>query len=156
MAKKEFNLDTKVTVRNLADCTVGFARQETLGEVNIVPKGVTKLTRSEIITQVQNGNKLLGGTDEHGSHATLYVEDAPTRQYLEFDDAESGRKQRIYNEEAVKEVFDADVNFEEKLKDLIVTYDEKCMLMPTLKKLRVNDYTKIKIAERHTGHKYEF
>ena len=45
----------------------------------MIPKeGTVRLSRSEIIAQIQSGNRLFNGVDSHGSHATLYIEDEPT------------------------------------------------------------------------------
>ena len=56
---EELNLDAKVTVRNIAGWTVGFARiADGYGDVTITPNGSTRLSRNEIISQVQSGNRL--------------------------------------------------------------------------------------------------
>ena len=83
---EELNLETKVTVKSIADWTVGFARRaDGYGDITIAPKGSVRLSRNEIITQVQNGNKLFAGIDGVGSHPTLIIEDAPTRIEVGFE-----------------------------------------------------------------------
>ena len=71
---KELNLEEKVTVKNIAGWTVGFKRIESQGDVTIPKEGTVRLTRSEIIAQTQSGNRLFNGTDDRGSHATLYID----------------------------------------------------------------------------------
>lgn len=66
---EELNLEQKVTVRSIANWTTGFKRIETNGDVTIPPNGTVRLQRSEIIAQIQNGNRLLTGIDDRGSHA---------------------------------------------------------------------------------------
>ena len=77
---KELNLEQKVTVRNIAGWMTGFRRIESQGDVTIPQEGTIRLSRSEIIAQVQNGNRLFNGIDERGSHATLYIDDEYTRR----------------------------------------------------------------------------
>ena len=77
---QELSMETKITVRSLANWTTGFQRIESTGDVTITPNGTTRLSRGEVISQVQNGNMLFTGIDGVGSHATLYIEDADTRR----------------------------------------------------------------------------
>ena len=83
---EELNLDAKVTVKSIAGWNTGFARKvEGIGDVNIAPNGSVRLSRNEIIGQVQSGNKLFTGVDGVGSHATLYIDDKATRIEVEFE-----------------------------------------------------------------------
>ena len=84
---EELNLDQKVTVKNIA----GWSS--------------TRLSRNEIISQVQNGNRLFTGTDGNGSHATLYIDDAPTRKEIGFDNEDGKDKQVVFNDVAITKVF---------------------------------------------------
>ena len=80
------NMDEKVTLVNLAPWEVAFNKLESVGYVIIPPKGKVRVTtRSEVMAQVSNNNNLIGGIDELGSHATVYIDDAETRKMLEFD-----------------------------------------------------------------------
>ena len=103
---EEFNLDAKVTVKNIANWAVGFVRlTDGNGDISIAPNGQIRLTRNEIISQVQSGNKLLVGIDGMGSHATLFIDDAPTRVELDFDSEDGKKKQLCFNDELVSKVF---------------------------------------------------
>ena len=74
--EKTLNLEEKVTVKNIAGWSVGFARLADMrGDVVIPAEGTVRLSRNEIIMQTQNGNRLFTGTDTRGSHATLFIED---------------------------------------------------------------------------------
>ena len=55
----QLNLEQQITVTNIAGWVVGFARLMGIGDVNIPPRGSVRLTINEVISQVQNGNKLL-------------------------------------------------------------------------------------------------
>ena len=102
---EELNLDQKVTVKNIAGWSVGFARIDGIGDVTITAEGSTRLSRNEIISQVQNGNRLFTGTDGNGSHATLYIDDAPTRKEIGFDSEDGKDKQVVFNDAAITKVF---------------------------------------------------
>lgn len=151
----ELNLDTKVTVRNIAGWTVGFSRiADGYGDVTITPNGSTRLSRNEIISQIQNGNKLFLGTDEHGSHATLIIEDKPTRMEVDFETETT--TQNIFSEKKISDLFnERQTSFETKLVNEIRTRAEKYAAMVTIKKLKLNDYSKIRFVERYTGYKLE-
>lgn len=152
---EELNMDQKVTVRNLAGWTVGFRRIETQGDVTIPKEGTVRLSRSEIISQIQSGNRLFIGIDDRGSHATLYIEDEPTRLEVEFDSKEDKRIQLILNSDLVKKLFDYKTMkiFEDKLHEYVITRAEKFAITQIIKKLKLNDHEKIRIIENYTGYK---
>jgi len=150
------NLEVKVVVRNIADWDANFARLvDGYGDVRIVPNGTVMLSRNEIIAQVQNGNTLLAGIDGAGSHANLYIEDEATRRELGFET--DTKKQNILNDEKVKALFalSPQNRFEEEFKKEILTRAEGKALMGIVKRLGINDYNKIRFAEKTTGFTYE-
>lgn len=150
---KELNLEQKVTVRSIAGWTTGFARRaDGIGDITIAPNGSIRLSRNEIITQVQNGNKLLSGLDGLGSHATLIIDDVPTRVECGFESEDGKTKQLVFSEEAVTEVFKkSQTQFEKAFKELIRTRAEKYAVIDFLRKGKINDYQKIRFAENYTG-----
>lgn len=152
---EELNLDTKVTVKNIAGWNVGFSRKaDGYGDVNIAPGGSIRLSRNEIIAQVQNGNKLFAGTDGFGSHATLYIDDAPTRKELGFETEDS--KQLVFCNIDMKDLFKKGQKaFEIEFGKLIYTRAEKFAIMEAMRRDNVNDYSKIRFAENHTGYKFQ-
>lgn len=151
---KELSLEQKVTVRSIAGWTTGFARRaDGIGDVTIAPNGSIRLSRNEIITQVQNGNKLLSGLDGLGSHATLIIDDAPTRIECGFENEDGTVKQLVFSEDAVIELFKikSQTTFEKAFKELIHTRAEKYAVIDFLRKGKINDYQKIRFAENYTG-----
>lgn len=147
---EEFNLEKKVTVRSIAEWTTGFQRIETNGDVTIPPNGTVRLSRGEIISQVQNGNVLFTGMDGQGSHATLYIEDKPTRIEADFETEDS--PQNVINEDRVKDLFNTKSNsdFEAILKNMVVTRAEKYAIIGIIKKFNFNDYNKVRAVEDYT------
>lgn len=152
--KEELNLDKKVTVRSIAGWTVGFQRKyDGIGDVNIAPHGTARLSRNEIIAQVQSGNNLFLGTDKLGSHATLYIEDDPTRIECGFDSEDGSVKQNVLTEKKVADLFKVRTEkaFINEMKETVVTRAEKHTVMEIVRKLGLNDYAKIRAIEEHTG-----
>lgn len=148
---QELNLDQKVTVRSIAGWTVGFARRADFGgDVMIAPGGNVRLTRNEIITQIQNGNKLFTGTDGMGSHATLVIEDTPTRVEIGFESVDGKTKQLVFSDDVVTALFKG-AKFEERLREVICTRAEKHAVIDAIKRLKINDYQKIRLVEEYTG-----
>lgn len=156
--KKELNLDTKVTIRNIAGWNVGFARiAEGVGDVTLTPDGSTRLSRNEIIAQVQNGNKLFTGTDGQGSHATIVIEDTDTRVWLDFESEDGSRKQDVFTDAKLKGLFElkTQANFEKKLPTVVLTRAEKYAAIQAIKRLGLNDYSKIRYVENYTGYRLQ-
>lgn len=156
-ANEELNLDQKVTVKNIAGWSVGFARIDGIGDVTITAEGSTRLSRNEIISQVQNGNRLFTGTDGSGSHATLYIDDAPTRKEIGFDSEDGKDKQVVFNDAAITKVFTLKTQsaFEKNLAEIIQTRAEKYAVIQAIKRLKINDYSKIRFVEDYTGFKVQ-
>ena len=152
---KELNLEQKVTLKNIAGWTVGFKRIEGDGDVTIPPEGTTRLSRSEIIAQVQNGNRLLTGTDSRGSHATVYTDDVATRVELDFDIPDENITQQVLTSDAVKKLFEYKTmkSFEDKLRQMVITRAEKYAILQIIKKEKFNDFEKIRAVENYTGFK---
>lgn len=148
--EEDFNLEKKVTVRSIAEWTTGFQRIETNGDVTIPPNGTVRLSRGEIISQVQNGNLLFTGIDNQGSHATLYIEDKPTRIEADFETETSSQnvinKERVNNLFAIKSIKD----FESTLHSMVITRAEKHAIMGFIRKGNFNDYNKVRAVEDYT------
>ena len=156
--REELNLDTRVTVKSIAGWNVGFARvADGVGDVNITPNGSTRLSRNEIIAQVQNGNKLFLGVDNMGSHATIYIDDEPTRVYLDFDSEDGSRKQEVFTDAKMKSLFEIKTakSFEAKFQAAICTRAEKYAAIQAIKRLGLNDFNKIRFVENYTGYRVE-
>ena len=157
-AQEKLNLEEKVTVRNLAGWTVGFARlAEMHGDVSIPPEGTARLSRNEIIMQTQNGNRLFTGTDTRGSHATVYIEDKATRIEVDFESEDGKVKQDILTDDKVKYLFSlkTDKSFDENLRKTVVTRAEKYAIVKMIKRLKFDNYSKMKIVENYTGYKFD-
>ena len=154
METKELNLEEKVTVRNIAGWTTGFRRIESVGDVTIPAEGTVRLSRSEIISQVQTGNRLFCGIG-NGEHATLYIDDAPTRVYLNFESEDGTEKQNVFSDSKVQEVFALKTQnaFEKACQKEFITRAEKYALIQAIKRLKINDYSRICYAEEYTGFK---
>ena len=144
------DLEKKVTVRSIAEWTTGFQRIETNGDVTIPPNGTVRLSRGEIISQVQNGNLLFTGIDGQGSHATLYIEDKPTRIEADFETETSS--QNVINKERVDDLFaiKSIKDFESTLHSMVITRAEKHAIMGFIRKGNFNDYNKVRAVEDYT------
>lgn len=147
----QLNLEQQVTVRSIAGWTTGFARMLTVGDVSIPKKGAIRLSRNEIISQVHNNNNLFTGIDGKGNHATLIIDDEPTKKEVNFESAIQ------FSDNVAKELFAIkDQNtFEDELKKKIVTRAEKYALMISIYKQNLNDFSKIRFCETYTGYKMD-
>ena len=155
--KVELNLDEKVTVKNIAGWKVTFARIEGIGDISIPADGVTKLTRNEIISQVQNGNKLFSGVRGDGNHPTLFINDALTRREVGFESEDGSTKQIVFDDKIVKNIFSIKKQeaFQDAVKNTIKVRAEKYAIIQAIKRLKINDYSKIRFVEDYTGFKVQ-
>lgn len=146
-------LDEKVIVRSIAPWSTGARRILTVGDISIQPKGTVTISREELISQGQSGNKLLTGVDGKGSHATWYIEDDFVRKELEFDSDKM--KQSFLKKEDIQKMFELKTMnaFEKNLTENVKTRAEKVFLMEVIKELQINDYSKIVKCVEYTGNK---
>lgn len=151
----EIRLDQKVKVRSIAPWYTGSARKTTNGDISIPPMGSILLSREEIISQAQNGNKLLTGIDGVGNHATWYIEDSYTRKELSFDS--ESESQQFLTQDRINKMFDLKTQkaFENQIQNSVVTRAEKAYLIESIKSLKLNDYQKIAFCISYTGMKMD-
>lgn len=148
---ENLNMDEKVTVINIAPWNVGFPNLTSHGDTSISPNAKTRMRREEIIEQVNSGNKLIGGLDEYGSHATIIIDDPETRKYLEFDSEDGKRKQNVITAEKVQKWFELKTQsvFEKNIRKNVITRAEKMYLLNAVKKLRLDSYEKIAFCQEY-------
>ena len=153
--RKELDLDKKVTVRSIAPWKTTFPRITEMGDVIIAPNGTQRLSRNELIAQHQVGNRLINGVDGNGSHATLFIDDEETRKEIGFDSEDGKTRQNVFSDEVVKKTFDykSQAAFESHFKETFVTRAEKYAAIDAIKRLKINDYSKIRFVENYTGYK---
>ena len=147
----ELNMDEKITVFNIAPWDVGFPNLTSHGDTTIAPNSKTRMRREEVIEQVNARNKLIGGLDEYGSHATIIIEDVDTRKYLEFDSEDSKRQQNILLKEKVSKWFELKTQaaFEKNIAENVITRAEKQYLLRMIKELKLDSYEKIQFCNQH-------
>ena len=138
--------DTALNIlKNLANWMVGFNKIETNGEVNIKAGGSIRVTRAEVISQFENGNKLLRG-DGDGTHATIYIDDVATRNYLDITS-------EIIDKNMVKKIFEIKglEDFRQEIKKTFTTQAEKVLLIKLIRECGFNDFNKIRECETLCG-----
>lgn len=145
----ELNMDEKVTVVNIAAWDVGFPNLTKAGDTTIAPYGKTRMRREEIEAQVMNGNRLFNGIDHKGSHATLLIQDAPTRAYLEFDT--DSEKQVVLTDEKIKAWFELKTfkAFEKNIRENVITMAEKSYLLNAIKRMKFDSYEKVSFCQEY-------
>lgn len=153
----DINLDKKVEVRNLCAWDLYFDRIETNGTVRIPARGAVRLTRAEIQAQVYDNNVMFVGTDGQGSHARIYVNDKETRVLLGFESEDSKKKQEVLDANEVQRILELKTqkSFEDNIKKKVKTQAEKNFLIEEAKRLKLNDYNKIKFIEEYTDYKFD-
>jgi hypothetical protein len=145
-------MNDKSKVRNLCDWQISWERQTQTGDEFIKANQVVYITNSEIETQVQNGNSFFVGTGD-GSHARVYIENPEIREYLGFDNKEGNREQLILNDEKCKQILEYKTfsTFKKHVEEEVITNQEKSKIVNYAKKIKLNDYDKIKFLEQYTG-----
>lgn len=144
------DLEKRVTIHNISDWDLGLTLQNEVGERTLTRNSTLRLTRSELMAQLNIGNTALGGIDGKGSHATIYIEDAATRRWLGFETKD--KPQAIYTDDVAHKLFAmTQAEFEKNLPIYIVTRAEKFALKDAIKRLGLNDYQKMRYAAKYIG-----
>lgn len=138
---KPLNMEEKITLKNLANWMVGFNKIESNGEVNINAGGSVRVSRAEVISQYENGNKLLRG-DGNGTHATIYIDDKATRDYLDITS-------ELIDKDKVKKIFAINGldDFRNEIYKTFTTQAEKVLLIKIIRECGFNDFNKIRECE---------
>jgi len=145
------NMNDKSKVVNLCDCSVSWARITSTGDEYIKPKGVVWIPNFEIEAQVANKTWQIAGTDGKGSHALVYIENPELREYLGFDNKEEKRVQLIIDEEKCKQILELKTFsvFKKHVESEIINIYEKRRIIDVARKIKINDYDKIKFLEEY-------
>ena len=138
---KSLSMEEKITLKNLANWMVGFNKIESNGEVNINAGGSVRVSRAEVISQYENGNKLLRG-DGDGTHATIYIDDKATRNYLDITS-------ELIDKDKVKKIFAINGldDFRNEIYKTFTTQAEKVLLIKIIRECGFNDFNKIRECE---------
>jgi hypothetical protein len=147
------NLNDKSKVKNLCPWAISWERQTMEGDEFIKSNQVVYIVNSELETQVNNGNVYLAGTDGLGSHCRCYIENPEMREYLGFDNKEEKRVQLVLNNDKCKQIFEYKTfaTFKKHIEEEVVTNQEKAMIVNYAKKVKINDYDKVKFLEDYCG-----
>ena len=142
---KPLSMEEKITLKNLANWMVGFNKIESNGEVNINAGGSVRVPRTEVISQYENGNKLLRG-DGDGTHATIYIDDKATRDYLDITS-------ELIDKNKVKKIFAINGldDFRNEIYKTFTTQAEKVLLIKIIRECGFNDFNKIRECEALCG-----
>ena len=142
---KPLSMEEKITLKNLANWMVGFNKIESNGEVNINAGGSVRVSRAEVISQYENGNKLLRG-DGDGTHATIYIDDKATRDYLDITS-------ELIDKSKVKKIFAINGldDFRNEIYKTFTTQAEKVLLIKLIRECGFNDFNKIRECEALCG-----
>ena len=138
---KSLNMEEKITLKNLANWMVGFNKIESNGEVNINAGGSVRVSRAEVISQYENGNKLLRGNGD-GTHSTIYIDDKATRDYLDITS-------ELIDKNKVKKIFAINGldDFRNEIYKTFTTQAEKVLLIKIIRECGFNDFNKIRECE---------
>lgn len=155
-AAQEMNLNDLTTLRNLCSWDLHFSLSSENRDLQISPNGILdSLTRREVISLCRNGNIFFVGTDGKGAHARIYIEDAPLREFLHFDNG--AEKQNILDDEKCNYILELKTHsaFEKNIKEAIVTAAEKEKIIAYARKVKLNDFDKINFLEEYTEKKFK-
>lgn len=151
------NMNEKSKVVNLCNYPVSWKRITQLGDEYIKGNATAYILNNELETQKDSGNKFIAGTDGLGSHAEIYIENPELREYFEFDCPSEKRTQYVLDDERCKSILEAKSSlktFEKNLKENILTNQEKLKIIDVAKKIKLNDYDRIKALEEYCDIKF--
>ena len=137
----------KVKVTNLAPWPVYFTRKLNNGDVKVPANGSIPLERAEAEAQFYDNNRLLTGTDGHGAHAHLIVEDEALRKQFDIP-----QEQEVLTDELLDKVFALKQSaFTARIAGLVVQDYERHRLIDYIQRKKVNDFAKVRYCEQVAG-----
>jgi hypothetical protein len=144
----ETKLSDKVRVTNLAPWPVYFTRKLNNGDVKVPANGVIPLERAELEAQFYDGNRLLTGTDGHGAHAHLIIDDEALRTQFDIP-----ADQQVLTDATLDKLFEikSQSAFVKKVDELVVMDYERHRLIDYIQRKKVNDFAKVRYAEQVAG-----
>ena len=147
----------KSKVLNLCSFPVSWERSTLAGDEYLKSHASTYIANSEIQTQIENGNKFIGGIDGNGSHADVYIDNAELREQYGFDNKTENKKQLIIDDEKCEYILGLKTlsAFKKNLESNIVTVSEKMKIMEFARKNKLNEFDKVEALEEYTGLKYK-
>jgi hypothetical protein len=145
------NPNDKSEIKNLCDYPVSWERKTITGDEYLKANATTYITNAEIETQINNDNPFLKGTDDIGSHASVYINNPELRESLGFDSKEEKRVQLIVDDKKCEEILALKTPsaFKKNLESNIVTNQEKMKIMNVARKIKLNSYDKIQELEKY-------
>lgn len=149
------DMDKRSKITNLCPWSVSFTLPNSKAEVLLEGGKSTTINNSELVTLAENQDVMFCGTGG-GDHARIYVDNKDFREYVGFDNPEEKRTQFVLNDEELQKLFELkqDAAFQRNVKDKIIMNHEKHNIMAYARKIKLNDYNRIKFLEEHTGIKF--
>ena len=148
----EIHMNSRIRLINLAPWPVFFGRVNTLGDVTIRQNGSYMIDREELLAQCYNNNTLIMGTDGHGAHATVIIEDESIKQMFEIPE-----DQDVLTDDVLEKIFAYKrmSDFEKAIRTRLVRDYEKHRVIDYIKRKSVNDYAKVRFVEEFAGLKVQ-
>jgi hypothetical protein len=149
------DMDKRSKVTNLCSWPVSFKLPNSKGEIILDAGKSTTLNNTELVTLADNQDIMFYGT-QNGNHARIYVDNKEFREYVGFDDVSSKTTQFVLNDEECQKILDLkqDSAFKRNIEEKVILNHEKHNIIAYARKVKYNDYNKIKILEDYTGIKY--
>lgn len=149
------DFDKRSKIVNLCPWTISFALPNSGGEILLEANKTTTVNNGELVALADNQNIMIWGTN-YGDHARVYVENPEYRTHVGFDDIESKKVQLVLTSEVCDKILElkTDSAFEKNVKEKVIMLHEKAIFIAHCRKVKVNDYTRIKFIETYTGEKF--
>lgn len=146
MAESQTN--GKVKLVNLAPWPVSFGRKLHEGSVRIPANGIVPMEREEVEAQLYDNNVLMLGTDGHGAHAHIFIDDKAIREQFEIPD-----DQLVMTDDVLDKLFayKTQAAFEKNVSEYVVRNYEAHRIVDYIKRKKVNDFAKVRFVESFTG-----
>ncbi len=150
------SMNEKSKVVNLCDFPISWKRITQIGDELLEAKSSTYINNAELEAQKDMGNVFISGTDRIGSHAKVFIENPELREQFGFDNKEEKRVQFILDDKTCEYIIGlkTETAFVKNIEDKVITESEKTKIIEYARKVKFNDYDKIKILEKHTGLKF--
>ena len=151
---KEINMNDSSYVKNICTWTVSYSREISVGDENFKELQTKLIPNREIESQFMNNNVFYVGTG-NGNHARFVIKDELLKEHL----IKAGLLDKdafILTEDICRDIINSKTmnEFKRKLDEFIIEKFEGRMFVDVARKLKLNEYDKIKEIEKRFNVKF--
>lgn len=146
------DLQKRSSIKNMCPWTVSFTLPISKASVLLGAGKKTSVNNEELVTLTENANVMFAGTGG-GNHARIIIENEELLKFVGYISEDGKTRPFVVSDEECQKILDYKTMsaFQQHLQDDIICNHEKAKIIEYARKIKLNDYAKIKALENHCG-----